>query len=75
MDPALVLGGGRPALELELPRVHHGAEDGETTRPDILTPVLQSSMQISNLRILFGKVNYFNQKLLTYAFEKATGST
>ena len=45
VDAALVLRGGRPPLEFELAAIHHGAEDGEAARPDVLAAVLQTPAQ------------------------------
>ena len=43
VDPALVLGRGRPPLELELAGVHHGAQQRQRPRPHVLAPVLTAS--------------------------------
>ena len=50
VDPALELGGGGAALQLQLPGVHHGAEDGQAPGSDILATVLQAP---SNRHIIF----------------------
>jgi hypothetical protein len=42
VDPALELGGGGATLQLQLPGVHHGAQDGEAAGSNVLAAVLQS---------------------------------
>ncbi len=41
VDPALELGGGGAAFQLQLPGVHHGAQDGEAAGSNVLAAVLQ----------------------------------
>jgi hypothetical protein len=41
VDPALELGGGGATLQLQLPGVHHGAQDGEAACSNVLAAVLQ----------------------------------
>jgi hypothetical protein len=45
VDAALELGGGGAPLQLQLPRVHHGAEDGEAPGTNVLATVLQAPEQ------------------------------